>query len=933
MNSVDKGAHFYKTDLQIHSPRDVNWKGNKPTEPEARLALAARMVQACRERAIGAIAITDHHDFVFCGVIRQAAAMETGSDGGQLAASDRLVVLPGLELTLAVPCQALLLLDANFPEDRFDSILVALKIESTDPSLPSHASPKQLPFQDLAALYDHLDQHSWLKGHYIILPNVTDGGYGTLMRSGMQDKYSNMPCVGGYIDAGAKIGKGNETIFAGLNKEYGNKRLALIYTSDARTETFADLGKHPTWIKWAEPTAEALRQACLANESRIAIAYPQLPDARLTRLSVSNSQYMGPIEVELNPQFSALIGGRGTGKSTILEYLRWALCDQPPPPGEGDELSDLMGRRKALIQSTLEPLGAHVDVHFVINGIEHTVRRRAHPDELRLRVGSDEFKPVSEEDIRRLLPIQAYSQRQLSTVGVRLDEVTRFVIGPIRSALDDIKSREEAVVSQLRENFVALQRWRELQRLERRDELQLASLTQQAETLRKELATTSPEDKALIEEKPRIDKAQDVVTALIQRLSSVQSDLAESKARTGRLSSELPTFPDATLRGNDSLTALESAVIDAFSRVNEGLAKLNTDLDRASASGSALRVAEKKWIDIYRDFGAGYQAATTRAAVHVSQIKTLEDIEKQRTDIAEQIATRRSELAKIGRPVDTKEQLRKEWVKVQHERTAAISAQCGLLLKLSDELLRARLEARVEVEGISGRFRAALSGSGIRGAKVDDFVGAIVDSKDPLDAWLSAIDELATRVLARDDAEAPAPTSTSTALRTFSQPDMDKMVAKLAPNTLLELELVPLDDRPVFEYATKPGEFIPFRKASPGQQATALLRVLLAQPGPPLVIDQPEDDLDSQVVLQVAERIWSAKTQRQLIFASHNANLVVNGDAELVICCDYRAAADESGGQIKLEGAIDVPVVREEITKVMEGGEKAFRMRQQKYGF
>jgi type III restriction enzyme len=60
---------------------------------------------------------------------------------------------------------------------------------------------------------------------------------------------------------------------------------------------------------------------------------------------------------------------------------------------------------------------------------------------------------------------------------------------------------------------------------------------------------------------------------------------------------------------------------------------------------------------------------------------------------------------------------------------------------------------------------------------------------------------------------------------------------------------------------------------------------------------------------------------------------VVNGDAELVACCDYRAANDQSGGRIKFEGAIDVPNVRKEITTVMEGGEKAFRLRKEKYGF
>jgi hypothetical protein len=58
------------------------------------------------------------------------------------------------------------------------------------------------------------------------------------------------------------------------------------------------------------------------------------------------------------------------------------------------------------------------------------------------------------------------------------------------------------------------------------------------------------------------------------------------------------------------------------------------------------------------------------------------------------------------------------------------------------------------------------------------------------------------------------------------------------------------------------------------------------------------------------------------IFASHNANLVVNGDAELVAWCDYRTAGDQSGGKIFGEGAIDVPDVRDAIKNIMEGGEE-----------
>jgi len=59
----------------------------------------------------------------------------------------------------------------------------------------------------------------------------------------------------------------------------------------------------------------------------------------------------------------------------------------------------------------------------------------------------------------------------------------------------------------------------------------------------------------------------------------------------------------------------------------------------------------------------------------------------------------------------------------------------------------------------------------------------------------------------------------------------------------------------------------------------------------------------------------------------------VNGDADLVICCDYRTSATESGGQIKLTGAIDVPVINHEIAEVMEVGVEVFQLRRQKYGF
>lgn len=142
-----------------------------------------------------------------------------------------------------------------------------------------------------------------------------------------------------------------------------------------------------------------------------------------------------------------------------------------------------------------------------------------------------------------------------------------------------------------------------------------------------------------------------------------------------------------------------------------------------------------------------------------------------------------------------------------------------------------------------------------------------------------------------------------------------------------------MEDVPVFEYQQREGEYIKFSDASAGQQATALLKVLLKQDGPPLIIDQPEEDLDNQVILNIVEDVSSAKGKRRVVFASHNANIVVNGDADLVIVCDYRTAGDHSGGRIKCQGAIDIDEIRNEITTIMEGGKETFKLRKQKYGF
>lgn len=133
----DRGAHFFRCDFQVHTPRDNQWSGDRPVEPGDRDAFASSLVAHCRSIGLDAVAITDHHDFAFFPRIKSAAENELRSDGSALAQHERLVVFPGLELTLGTPTfQAILILDADFPIDRLADVLHALSVEVVDDSEP-----------------------------------------------------------------------------------------------------------------------------------------------------------------------------------------------------------------------------------------------------------------------------------------------------------------------------------------------------------------------------------------------------------------------------------------------------------------------------------------------------------------------------------------------------------------------------------------------------------------------------------------------------------------------------------------------------------------------------------------------------------------------------------------------------------------------------
>ena len=116
-------------------------------------------------------------------------------------------------------------------------------------------------------------------------------------------------------------------------------------------------------------------------------------------------------------------------------------------------------------------------------------------------------------------------------------------------------------------------------------------------------------------------------------------------------------------------------------------------------------------------------------------------------------------------------------------------------------------------------------------------------------------------------------------------------------------------------------------QGSPGQQTAALLAFVLGYGSEPIILDQPEDDLDNTLIYELlVSRLRETKLKRQVIVVTHNPNIVVHGDAELVL------SLEAAGGRshIACEGGLQERRVRDEICRVMEGGLEAFKSRYQR---
>ena len=332
--SIHPGAVWRRFDLQCHTPRDLGWQGS-PGLPggtaqheQARRDWADGFVAAALAKLLSVVAVTDHHDIAMLPHVRAAAA----ASGGQLA------LFPGVEVTCKDAVQCLALFEPDTPHAELDGFLTKLSAIARSPDDDPKTAQVGHCGLDVAELFAFVARDPVLAPKTLLLPHFgNESAHKSLNAEGHSPRAKALPIDAIYIECQyAGLEPSTLDKLHGKSPEWGSRRLAVIPTGDNRRADWGRLGHHECWIRTGEHSLEALRQAFLAEEARISHSRPAVPSERVIEMEVMSTLTGAvPLRVTFNEGFNALIGGRGSGKSAMLEYLAFGLgkADADRNPG------------------------------------------------------------------------------------------------------------------------------------------------------------------------------------------------------------------------------------------------------------------------------------------------------------------------------------------------------------------------------------------------------------------------------------------------------------------------------------------------------------------------------------------------------------------------------------------------------------------------
>ena len=668
--------------------------------------------------------------------------------------------------------------------------------------------------------------------------------------------------------------------------------MALINAKDVATAEDLGDGRASCFIKLTRPCFSSFLMAFKDAESRVRLV-GELHEhhySQIESISVEGG-YLDGLSAVMSGHLNAVIGGRGTGKSTLLECLRYAL--DVPHKGEdaikqGDQIvKENLGQAGGRVILKLRSAANHLKPYTVI-------RRFGEPS----RAIDEQGNESSLHPGRDLLPgVEIYGQNEIYELAKGPGALTRVLDRFLPDSAEQ-QARLSSALRKLRENSERL-----VKAHEQKDEIetriaQLPKLEEQARQFREQ----GLEEK--LKQVPLLEKERLLGPRILEEVK---------RTRQGAQQFE-ESFPDLVFLSDRALEGLPHAeLLLSCRRILENLrAALCQKLEEIDV---AIKETETSLDSLVETLTKALETSETRLEKDFAQLPAVagkdgKEIGRSYQRLLRQIEGVRPSQARLKIVDALVMELEQERRNLLGEISDIRSARTGAKQKAVKSLSK-RLAVKLRITIVPDGLRQPLRDffqrwSGV-GARKTEWVDKAQDLT--VLGLVASIDEGKGALLKKQWGLTSG---------------LAEMLTRITPTQRYALEAIDLEDRVKLELnVSHSGErYRALDRLSTGQQCTAILHLLLLDNPDPQIMDQPEDNLDNAFI---AERIV------QELRATHNANIPVFGDAEWIGACS--AAEDRAEMPIAAQGSIDIPAILDQVASILEGGKEAFMQRKEKYGF
>ena len=894
------GSRWWRVDVHAHSPKSYDFKDQMEETADA----MRQWLEAARDAGIDAIAVTDHNTAEAISLIQNVASKVDAVP----------VVFPGVELTASNGCHLLLLMDPSCNQQHVDDLLSRVGVPVDDRGKQTARSPLSVE-----NILDECGDNALVIGAHV---NGSDDErtHSLLHCGGMQriEVLRNAKLAGVEVQPDLDC---DETWLDGSKPEVGRK-LSQVWGSDSHS--LDSIGQRFTWVKMTKPNLEGLRLALLDGEASLKparrgdVANPNShANQVIESITIHEGKLIGrntPTSVCFNPWLNAIIGGRGTGKSTLVDFCRIVLRRDRELDGAAssrdESLREVFDRRMRVATSRTDDgllrENSRMEVVYRKDGERFLLswsQDGAAQSIVRLR--DNEHIP-EDGNITERFPVRIYSQKQLFALAQDPNALL--------TVIDDVQAVQaagsERRMNQLENEYLTL-------RLDARaaaaQASELPNIQASLNDVRRKLEVIQQGGHAQILSAYRTRRqTNDTWNAILEAtgrgldlVSSAVDELSVAELDIG-VESEDDAPRAAMRRAHQSLNRLiaefRQSVAGSIAEVERQLTEVRAGAD-ANEWSAAVRESEAEFENTVARLAEEGISDPTEYGALVDQATRLEAEIGRLTGERQRVATLEAQAEEVLT------RYRGERGQLNARRREFAKSASGDALRVEVNAYAAHPSLADDLEGILGIQRFQEDRGAIAGriwpqdngqwdwnrldaivAEMRRFHSGMIDLWDTHDARFKA------------------------ALRGIPPERIDRLALYLPEDTVSVR----------FRDAGSSNDWRSLSQGSPGQQTAALLAFVLGFGNEPIILDQPEDDLDSTLIYELlVNRFRELKATRQMIVVTHNPNIVVHGDAEYVVSLDV----PNGETTVRCSGGLQEISVRDEICRVMEGGREAFQSR------